>query len=64
MNGLILDIKPTRTRLSPFFSNLLPEGHLRKYLAKKAAVKETREFYLINALGHDLPIVTFLIYAR
>jgi serine/threonine-protein kinase HipA len=61
--GLITDIKPTRTRLSPFFSNLLPEGHLRKYLAKKAAVKDAREFYLINALGHDLPGAVTVHYA-
>jgi serine/threonine-protein kinase HipA len=41
--------------LPPFFSNLLPEGHLRDYLAKKLNVKSTREFSLIGALGKDLP---------
>jgi serine/threonine-protein kinase HipA len=41
--------------LPPFFSNLLPEGHLRDYLAKKANVKSGREFFLIAALGNDLP---------
>ncbi|HEY9792417.1 MAG TPA: HipA domain-containing protein [Candidatus Obscuribacterales bacterium] len=41
--------------LPPFFSNLLPEGHLRDYLAKKANVKSGREFFLIAALGQDLP---------
>ncbi len=41
--------------LPPFFSNLLPEGHLRDYLAKKANVKSGREFFLIAALGTDLP---------
>ena len=39
----------------PFFSNLLPEGHLRKYLAEQAGVNPEREFYLLWALGHDLP---------
>lgn len=32
---LITEVKPTRTRLHPFFSNLLPEGHFREYLATK-----------------------------
>lgn len=41
--------------LPPFFSNLLPEGHLRDYLAKQANVKSGREFFLIAALGRDLP---------
>lgn len=41
--------------LPPSFSNLLPEGHLRDYLAKKANVKSGREFFLIAALGRDLP---------
>ena len=38
-----------------FFSNLLPEGRLRTYLAAKAGVRETREFELLELLGHDLP---------
>lgn len=41
--------------LPPFFSNLLPEGHLREYLARKANVKSGREFFLIATLGKDLP---------
>lgn len=41
--------------LPPFFSNLLPEGRLRKYLAHKAGVKETQEFKLLVALRDDLP---------
>jgi serine/threonine-protein kinase HipA len=45
----------SRATLPPFFSNLLPEGHLRDYLAKKVDVKPEREFYLIAALGQDLP---------
>jgi serine/threonine-protein kinase HipA len=42
-------------RLPPFFSNLLPEGHLRTYLANNAGVKEEREFFLLAILGSDLP---------
>ena len=41
-------------RLLPFFSNLLPEGHLREYLARDAGVNPEREFFLLWALGHDL----------
>lgn len=41
--------------LPPFFSNLLPEGTLRKYLAEKAGVKETQEFKLLATLKDDLP---------
>jgi serine/threonine-protein kinase HipA len=53
--GLIADVAPTQTRLPPFFSNLLPEGSMRDYLAARAGVNPVREFYLIWALGHDLP---------
>jgi serine/threonine-protein kinase HipA len=42
-------------RVPPFFANLLPEGHLRTYLAAHAGVKPTREFFLLAALGADLP---------
>ena len=52
---LITDIKPRQTRLPPFFSNLLPEGPMREFLAKRAGIKTEREFFLILALGHDLP---------
>ena len=54
-SGLVTAIKPTATRLSPFFSNLLPEGALRDYLAAKAGVKPGREFILLWRLGADLP---------
>lgn len=55
-NGdLITDRNSISTKLEPFFSNLLPEGHLRRYLAEKAGVKEVREFYLMWILGRDLP---------
>jgi serine/threonine-protein kinase HipA len=52
---LITHIKTTRTRLPPFFSNLLPEGHMRDYLASQAKIDPLREFYLLAALGKDLP---------
>ncbi|MGE0769888.1 MAG: type II toxin-antitoxin system HipA family toxin [Hyphomicrobiaceae bacterium] len=53
--GLLTDFQPTQTRLLPFFSNLLPEGHLREYLASRAGVNPLREFFLLQALGDDLP---------
>jgi serine/threonine-protein kinase HipA len=55
MGDLIRDQKRTQTRLSPFFSNLLPEGPLRDYLAERAGVNAAREFNLLRALGRDLP---------
>ena len=45
----------TQTRLPPYFANLLPEGALRDYLARKLGVKAVRDFPLIAALGGDLP---------
>lgn len=55
LGELITDIRPTRTRVPAFFSNLLPEASLRDYLAKKAGVNPKREFFLLWALGCDLP---------
>jgi len=52
---LITQHRPTQTRVPPFFSNLLPEGPLRDYLAKRAGVNPSREFFLLWALGQDLP---------
>jgi serine/threonine-protein kinase HipA len=53
------DLKPfrgaTQTKLPPFFSNLLPEGPMREYLAKQGGVKPEREFFLLKLLGSDLP---------
>lgn len=53
--GVVTAVKPVSRRLPPFFSNLLPEGPLREYLAEKAGVKKEREFYLLAVLGADLP---------
>lgn len=55
LGGLITDFQPTQTRVTPFFSNLLPEGHMREYLAARAGVNPVREFFLLWVLGQDLP---------
>lgn len=55
LGGLITDFRPTRTKLIPFFSNLLPEETMRKYLAERAGVNPVREFFLLWVLGQDLP---------
>lgn len=55
-NGeLVTNSRPYRTKLPPFFSNLLPEGPMRKYLAEHGGVKPEREFHLLRLLGDDLP---------
>jgi len=53
--GLVTALRPVGRRVPPFFSNLLPEGHLRTYLAQRAEVKPEREFFLLAILGGDLP---------
>ncbi len=53
--GLVTDFRPVGRRVPAFFSNLLPEGHLRDYLAKRADVNPEREFFLLAVLGADLP---------
>tara|TARA_Y100000052_G_scaffold19588_1_gene19358 strand:- start:30204 stop:31427 length:1224 start_codon:yes stop_codon:yes gene_type:complete len=55
MGDLISDFKPVGPALPPYFSNMLPEGRLRDYLAARANVKSEREFFLLWALGKDLP---------
>ena len=55
LGELITEFKPTQTKLMPFFSNLLPEGHMRTYLAERAGVNPEREFFLLWVLGRDLP---------
>jgi serine/threonine-protein kinase HipA len=55
LGNLITDIPPTQTRVSPFFSNMLPEGTMREYLAQRAGVNPKREFFLLWVLGKDLP---------
>jgi serine/threonine-protein kinase HipA len=53
--GLVTNFRPVGRRVPVFFSNLLPEGHLRDYLAKRADVDPDREFFLLAILGADLP---------
>lgn len=53
--GLVTSFRPVGRRVPAFFSNLLPEGHLRDYLAKRADVNPDREFFLLAVLGADLP---------
>jgi len=54
-NNLITNVKITQTRLPPFFANLLPEGPLRQYLAKRATINPEHEFSFLQILGQDLP---------
>ena len=53
--GVVTSARPVSKRLPPFFANLLPEGHLRTYLAGRAGVNEERDFFLLATLGGDLP---------
>lgn len=55
LGELITEFRPYQTRLMPFFSNLLPEEAMRKYLAERAGVNPEREFFLLWVLGQDLP---------
>src|SRR5580658_39937 len=53
--GLTAPVRPTHVKLLPFFANLLPEGHLRNYLAAHAHVNPACDFPLLWLLGEDLP---------
>jgi serine/threonine-protein kinase HipA len=53
--GVIVDQRPTQTRVMPFFANLLPEGAMRDYLAERSNVNSRRDFFVLWALGEDLP---------
>jgi serine/threonine-protein kinase HipA len=52
---LVTNFRPVQQVVPPFFSNLLPEGPLRQYLADRAGVKQQSEFFLLWMLGRDLP---------
>src|SRR5271163_3420190 len=54
LNSFAQGAQKSSPGLPPFFSNLLPEGALRKYLAEKAGIKETQEYRLLTALMDDL----------
>jgi serine/threonine-protein kinase HipA len=58
--GLVTSARPLSRRVPPLFANLLPEGHLRTYLAKLADVNPEREFFLLAVLGADLPGALFV----
>jgi serine/threonine-protein kinase HipA len=58
--GLIFEddrsaIHRSQVRLPPWFSNLLPEGRLREWIAQARGVSENRELDLLIKVGHDLP---------
>lgn len=42
-------------RLPPWFSNLLPEGRLREWIAQARRSSTEREMELLAQVGHDLP---------
>lgn len=42
-------------RVPPWFSNLLPEGRLRDWIAADRRVSADREMELLAQVGHDLP---------
>ena len=48
-------VQRTRSKVPPWFSNLLPEGPLRDLVAERASVAPSRELYLLRHLGEDLP---------
>lgn len=58
--GLIFEddlvaIHRSKVRLPPWFSNLLPEGRLREWIAQDKGVSESQELDLLLKVGHDLP---------
>lgn len=53
--SLVPAARPSRIKLPPYFSNLLPEGPLRQRLAARGGVHQDREFHLLWLLGADLP---------
>lgn len=58
--GLWFEDKPgsspkSSMRLPSWFSNLLPEGRLRDWIASDRGVSSAREMELLLGIGHDLP---------
>jgi serine/threonine-protein kinase HipA len=47
----------------PFFANLLPEGDLRRYVARRAGVSAEDDFALLWVTGQDLPGAVTLLDA-
>lgn len=50
--------------LPPWFSNLLPEGNLRKLIAQDRGVSAKREFELLLHVGRDLPGAVTVVPAK
>lgn len=48
-------VRSSALRLPPWFSNLLPEGVLRTWIARQRGVSPQREMELLAQVGHDLP---------
>ena len=59
---LITEFNRTQTKLMPYFSNLLPEGHLRDNLSELAGVTSVRDFHLLASLGADLSGAVTVVY--
>lgn len=58
--GLVFEDRPDKAhvatvRVAPWFSNLLPEGRLRDWIAGERGVNRQREMELLAQVGHDLP---------
>jgi len=58
--GLLFEDRPERVhvatvRVAPWFSNLLPEGRLRDWIAEERGANRQREMELLAQVGHDLP---------
>lgn len=51
----LVAIHRSKVRLPPWFSNLLPEGRLREWIAQDKGVSESQELDLLLKVGHDLP---------
>ncbi|WP_008310526.1 type II toxin-antitoxin system HipA family toxin [Leptolyngbya sp. PCC 6406] len=51
----LVAIYRSKVRLPPWFSNLLPEGRLREWIAQDKGVSENQELDLLLKVGHDLP---------
>lgn len=47
--------KSAWVKAPPYFSNLLPEGGLRRRIAAELKIHEDQEFDMLLALGNDLP---------
>ena len=51
--GLVTEIRGNRVRVPPFFSNLLPEGHLRSYLAARIRDHGARALHRDPGSAHE-----------